>query len=439
MYPLYLNTAYVSDSVVLHRNFGLDNTILLHVQFLLQPPPSRTVGNSFSTLCTNNPPAKMIRYLHVLAPFLVLLPVISATFFCPSQLIAIGNRKSSKKALDDGLTQVRFKNGVLTPFFSLSSNITGVQPSWTVRVGRSLLITNAMSPNSSLTQLKQKRLPPFFRVRSALGSRPSGTHLSLVNGVVVVANFGGSVDTFSIRDGVRLLDSFIVPLELASQLKDPTLPKPFDIPHPHMAFPYGFGVLVPDVGSDLIFYLRVDRDGSLSELSRTPTTLGDGPRHVVVGAFHTVYVVTEASLKLLVMKPLGNGFNIVDRRELTDVVIPPEVMPRPKAAAIRLSRDRRFLYVSVRLPGELHGRISGFQLNAIGNVVGKIGEWDSCGVHPRDFIIVEDRCGSWMLIANRDTGNVVAVKRDIHTGMLGTCGADVIMNRPGSVAVIGKL
>ena len=380
----------------------------------------------------------LLRILLISISLLLLFrPALTAFSFCPGRIITIANRKSTRTAQDDGITRLLFRKGSLTQLVKLSNDISGESPTWVEKIGRSLVVTNAVTPNATLTLIRaqeRRKLPTYFRSSSAQCSATAATHISFVNGVVVVANFGGSVDTFRARRRLQRLDSFVVPTELASINRNPTLTRPFDAPHPHMAFPYKDGVLVPDLGSDLVFYLRVKRDGTLSEISRTRFTPGDGPRHVVIGARGKVYVVTEISLNLVVMEARGKRFKLVDRRELLDS-LPADGSARPKAAGIRLSNDKRFLYISVRYAG-VNGRIVGFQLNSAGNVVRKVGEWDSHGVHPRDFVLVEDYCGSWLLVANRDSDNIAVLQRNSRTGKIERCVERFTTNTPFSVAVL---
>lgn len=86
------------------------------------------------------------------------------------------------------------------------------------------------------------------------------------------------------------------------------------------------------------------------------------------------------------------------------------------------------------------GKIVGFKLDSKGDIVSKIGEWSSYGVHPRDFIIVErvrvgGMCKSFLAITNRDSDNLVLVERDVATGLLLTANQrfTYAINTPTSV------
>ena len=71
----------------------------------------------------------------------------------------------------------------------------------------------------------------------------------------------------------------------------------------------------------------------------------------------------------------------------------------PASAAIRLSPDQRFLYVSTRFAELItvfkisHGRLEQIQQTGCG------------GIHPRDMVLTPD--GRYLLVANRTQGGLV--------------------------------
>lgn len=82
----------------------------------------------------------------------------------------------------------------------------------------------------------------------------------------------------------------------------------------------------------------------------------------------------------------------------------------PAAAAIRLTSDEKFLYISIR----------GLDILAVINVQGEkaaVIQHSSCGgVHPRDFILSPDE--NFLLAANRFAGGIVSIGRDRTSGLL---------------------
>ena len=82
----------------------------------------------------------------------------------------------------------------------------------------------------------------------------------------------------------------------------------------------------------------------------------------------------------------------------------------PASAAIRLSPDQRFLYVSTRFAEVItvfkisHGRLEQIQQTGCG------------GIHPRDMVLTPD--GRYLLVANRTQGGLVSFQLNPETGEL---------------------
>ncbi|KAI0564146.1 Lactonase [Gracilaria domingensis] len=191
-----------------------------------------------------------------------------------------------------------------------------------------------------------------------------------------------------------------------------------------MVLPYRNGLLVPDLGSDMVLLFDVaPQTGKLSLAANVTFEPADGPRHA---ALHqqssTVYVVNEISLSVVTLRygTCGSSLSICDRHNLFPYAVGEEV----SAAAIRVTEDGRFLYVSVRFPDTELGKIVAYRLDArTGDIHARLGEWSSFGVHPRDFFVIENvsyrnACVSFVAIVNRDTDNLVFVERERGSGML---------------------
>lgn len=252
----------------------------------------------------------------------------------------------------------------------------------------------------------------------------------------MTADFGaGTVSSFRVTpQRFRRADVYRVPPGLAAQRRDVLLSARQAEVRPHMVFPYRRGVLVPDLGASVLFYLGVSSTGRIWEIGRTFLRSGDGTRHVAVHASSgAVYVVNELGNSMVVMREVEGGrFEEESRWDLgvdgDDVT----------AAAIRVTADGRFVYVSVRVK-ERRGWIVAFEADARGGEVRrKVGCWGSGGEHPRDFYVVErvrdgGRCRSFLAVANRDSGNVVLIERNFSTGRLGRVRHRVAIAAPVSV------
>lgn len=248
---------------------------------------------------------------------------------------------------------------------------------------------------------------------------------------------GSSVTSFkevAATGEMKFVDSFILPSELASQPSNPELSdKKQDMPRPHMVLPYKRGVIVPDMRSDLVFYLSVDtRTGKLAEIERIKMRPGDGPRHAEKHQSGTLYVIHKFSASITVLKEGmcgSTGLGVCTRIRILD-----EPVESGFAAAIRISEDQRFLYASVRLDGReivdgkrqlttTFGKIAAFELDSNGMIIRKVGEWSSEGIRPRDFFLVDRvkvgrKCRNFVAIVNRYSDHLVLVRRNKKTGAL---------------------
>lgn len=160
-----------------------------------------------------------------------------------------------------------------------------------------------------------------------------------------------------------------------------------------------------------------DRTANYAEVATIVFPHGSGPRHGVFNFEHTkLYVVSEWSNQLFVFDVDGLDFQL---RQVLDLL--PEGAgdyatrngpdESAAAAAIRLSRDERFLYISVRFRDELI-------VLDVGGAEARIVQRTSCGgEHPRDFILSPDE--RHVIVANRTRGGIVAFARDKEDGQIG--------------------
>lgn len=137
---------------------------------------------------------------------------------------------------------------------------------------------------------------------------------------------------------------------------------------------------------------------------------GTGPRHGVFDAAHRrFYLVSELSNELFVFEPQGGtAFTLLSVQR----ILPAQAVfsKPPQSAAIRLSPDEKYLYLSTRNADLL----SGYRLTAAG--AQQIQQTASGGQHPRDFILSPD--GRFLLVVHREGGGIVVFARDTTTGEL---------------------
>lgn len=161
---------------------------------------------------------------------------------------------------------------------------------------------------------------------------------------------------------------------------------------------------------------------------------GSGPRHGVFNREHTrFYLVSEWSNELFVFSVCGREFTLKQVMS----VLPDEEngesvrffsgengkaaagepakgteksAESPAGAAIRLTKEEKFLYISVRGLNQIAVfDVGGDRVRAIQHV-------PSGGDHPRDFILSRDE--RFVLAAHRFEGGIVSMERDAKSGLI---------------------
>ena len=183
-------------------------------------------------------------------------------------------------------------------------------------------------------------------------------------------------------------------------------------------------MIVPCLLLDKVMVFDCQRDFSL--VSELAFDAGTGPRHGIFDRDHKhFFLVSELSNQLFAYRleeytapGAGSshtgislpGFSM--RLLHTSSILPPDAIYEapPASAAIRLSPDERFLYVSTRFAEVItvfkldHGRPCQIQQTGCG------------GIHPRDMILTPD--GRYLLVANRTQGGLVSFQINQETGQL---------------------
>lgn len=184
------------------------------------------------------------------------------------------------------------------------------------------------------------------------------------------------------------------------------------------------GVLVCDLGLDKVYFFEYDNQDKLVLKSNYHAQEKSGPRHLVVHPFKPlIYVFTELSGEVLVLE-LKQELELISK-----VNCLPEGIDGPKwGAAIRLSNDAKYLYISNRG----HDSLSVFKVSEDGLNLNLIQNISTEGIQPRDFNL--SPCNTYCLVANHDTNNLTLFKRNTETGLLTLLQKDVYA--PESVCVI---
>lgn len=187
--------------------------------------------------------------------------------------------------------------------------------------------------------------------------------------------------------------------------------------HAHSAVftPDGRYLVVQDLGADALVTYRYTAQAANAPIAlpahhRCAIAAGSGPRHLAFRADgRYAYLVNELNATLCVLSCDDGAFSLMQTLPLAQ----PGYSGRVGAAAIHLSADERFLYVSNR---EDANQIIGFALDAESGQLELLAHWPSGGMAPREFTL--DPSGRWLLVGNQASDQVTVLRRDPATGLL---------------------
>ncbi|PKM65005.1 MAG: 6-phosphogluconolactonase [Firmicutes bacterium HGW-Firmicutes-19] len=180
-------------------------------------------------------------------------------------------------------------------------------------------------------------------------------------------------------------------------------------------------VFVCDLGLDAVYAYTINKDNKLSFLHHFRCEKGSGPRHLVVHPEEPyVYVLTELSSELLVLKLDKNGFELMSKKSL----LPEGEDDKKWGAAIRITKDGNFIYASNRG----HDSISVFETMEYGRFVKMIQNVSTEGIHPRDFNLSPD--DEYLVVGNMESNTLTLFRRDMTTGKLSLLQRDVYVPEP---------
>ncbi|CZR55570.1 uncharacterized protein PAC_05458 [Phialocephala subalpina] len=206
-----------------------------------------------------------------------------------------------------------------------------------------------------------------------------------------------------------------------------------DVPHPHETIvdPTGAFILAPDLGADLIRIYKIDAStGKLTACTPYTDTPGTGPRHATFWGKNTLYVGNELANSVhsfSVSYPAGGCITLTKLQTLTTMPGGKSAPSGTKVGEVHVKDN--FLYASNRrdLTFSPNDSMASFSLDTSGTMTFQ-GLTSSGGTYPRTFQVNQE--GDLVVIGDQTTANVVVVKRDVSTGLLGP---QVASMRIGSV------
>lgn len=187
----------------------------------------------------------------------------------------------------------------------------------------------------------------------------------------------------------------------------------------HQVILFEHYILVPCLLLDKILIYDISLNFAFVKEVEFP--LGSGPRHGIFDQKGRFFVVSELSNQLFVYEVKDMTFSLTT---VVDLLEDPSV--KAAAAAIRMSKDERFLYISLRDVNQII--VVDVEKQTI------IQRISSLGDHPRDIQLSPD--DAFLFVANRCSNQVNVFERNAHDGTLTACdahleaieGVSIVMN-----------
>ena len=277
---------------------------------------------------------------------------------------------------------------------------------------------------SALSFDKTKGELHFLNKTLSGGDDPCFIDVDSIGRNIVVANYsGGNLSVFktnadgSLQPAAQTIDHQGYSSNVVRQSK----------PHVHCTVfsPDGKYVFSNDLGTDKIYQYQFNAEKSQplneDEVVTTDVEDGSGPRHI---AFHPnkkyAYVINELSGKVKVFQYDDGKLNEIQTIESDNTGGKDD----KGSADIHITPNGQYLYTTNRAKAN---DIAIYRVQSNGTLV-LIGHQSALGIHPRNFVI--DPTGKYLLVANRDTNNIVVFTIIKATGFLEPNGQVIQVEKP---------
>lgn len=266
---------------------------------------------------------------------------------------------------------------------------------------------------------KTHAITPVNQVKSH-GDEPTHSNLSPDGRYLFVANYAVNPDPGGILA--------VVPVAKDGKLSEPVQTLPLGpgskvnperqvASHVHSAVPTPDGkyLVAADLGADKLFVFDYDQDRAKPlQPAKVPTVQlpgGTGPRHLLFSrAGKHAWLVLEMSAEVVVFEYHNGEFKQTQKVDLKNQ----GVEQKNGGGGLHTSPDGRFLYVANR--GDAN-QILVYRIDPTSGALEEIQRRSVEGKEPREFSF--DPSGNFMLFANQKSNQIVTVRRDSQSGLLG--------------------
>ncbi|HLP38007.1 MAG TPA: lactonase family protein [Lacibacter sp.] len=259
---------------------------------------------------------------------------------------------------------------------------------------------------------KQDGSLKFLNKVTSAGAGPCYVSINRKGNIVVAGNYsGGNLAVMEVRqDGQLNQPKQIIQLKGSGVNRSRQ-----EKAHVHATVfspDYRF-LFVPDLGTDKVMIYKVAAGSGALQPAEQPfaeVNAGAGPRHI---EFHPklgfAYLIEELTGTITVFKYNEGKLTLVQNTSSHPI----SYQGAYGSADIHVSPDGNFLYASNR--GDANS-IAIFRIDQDNGMIQPVGFQPSLGIHPRNFNF--DPTGNFLLVANRDTDEIVIFKIDKQTGLL---------------------
>nr|WP_294922911.1 lactonase family protein [uncultured Flavobacterium sp.] len=262
----------------------------------------------------------------------------------------------------------------------------------------------------------------FLNKNDALGADPC--HLINDDKNVIVANYSGGNIVVCKKNADGSIST--VQQVIQHEGKGPNEARQ-EKAHVHMVVfsPDKKFVLSNDLGLDKVFIYKYNPNSKneiLTLKESVDVKAGSGPRHLTFskdGKF--VYLIQELDATMTTFSYDKSG----SLKKIAETsILAKDFKGGTGAAAIKISPDGKFLYVTDRVDAN---NISVYKILKNGNIE-LVEQVSTLGKGPRDFAI--DPTGNYLLVGHQHTNNIIVFKRDKTTGKLTDSGKKIELCSP---------